>query len=208
MKRLFNYRTKLLLLTAGIFTLAIAGFLLISCGAGPQTKVTLPNAGAYAINFSPVLQDDFGPDGADAGTDHDPGADGSLDYAKRYYISLANSVSSMVNREFTIEAWVKKIPMIDPSTGAPISLSGSIFTRFGCQTGAGITLGLIGDVPSFQISNDTNSAPDCLTADGGTAAGLVNTGAAVADNIWTHIAGVFVNEIHTHAACTDASGGE
>ncbi|MBI4838109.1 MAG: hypothetical protein HY806_03020, partial [Nitrospirae bacterium] len=147
MTRLFSYKRKLLLLIAGIFILTTAGFFLASCGAGPQNKVALPDAGDYAVDFSPVLRDDFGPDGADAGTDHDAGADGSLDYAKRYYISLANSVPSMVNRAFTIEGWVKKIPMIDPPTGGAISLSGSFFTRFGCQTGAGITVGLIGDVP-------------------------------------------------------------
>ena len=82
MKRFKQVETRLLLfLISGILLLSI-GF--VSCGTGPQTKTTVPDRGAYAVDFS-AAPSELG------------------------FISLSKSINSMAGLTgFTIEAWVKR----------------------------------------------------------------------------------------------------
>ncbi|MBI5049827.1 MAG: LamG domain-containing protein [Nitrospirae bacterium] len=81
MKMLFSYKRNLLLFIAGIFILTAAGFLLTSCGAGPQTKVTEPENGDFALQFT------------------------GAEYV-RADITQGQG-SSLRNKPVTVEAWVK-----------------------------------------------------------------------------------------------------
>ncbi len=82
MKRFKQVKTRLLLfLILGILLLSIG---LVSCGTGPQTKTTVANSGAYAVDFNAAP-------------------------SQLGFISLSKSINSMAGLTgFTVEAWVKK----------------------------------------------------------------------------------------------------
>ena len=191
MKMLENAKIRLSLFLVTGFSVLLTGVLLMSCGAGPQVKTEIDNAGAYAVDFSPVLRD--------------ANQDGNVEYRKKYYAVLSNSIPSLASREFTIEVQVKKLRMLDPSDPlgvAVISLTGNIFSRYGHADDTGAFINFAADIPTFTITNDTDDATS-------TANGSTNSGTAVLYNAWNHIAGVFVYEDHTSvhgttAVCTAA----
>ncbi len=108
MKRFKQVKTRLLLfLISGILLLSI-GF--VGCGTGPETKTTVANRGAYAVDFS-AAPSELG------------------------FIDLGKSIDSMAGLTgFTIEAWVK--PNTDSLTGGIFSRS----INDGAGTSNGITL--------------------------------------------------------------------
>ena len=101
MKRFKQVKTRLLLfLISGILLLSI-GFL--SCGTGSQTKTTVPDRGAYAVDFSAAP-------------------------SQLGFIDLGRSINSMAGlTEFTVEAWVKRNTS-GVLEGAIFSRSGNIDT--------------------------------------------------------------------------------
>jgi hypothetical protein len=78
--------------------------LISGCGKGPTLKVQDVEKGAYAVDFSAAPEDMVG------------------------VIYLEQSIESLANTEFTIEAWVKRKRNI-------ATLTGGIFSRSYAQAG-------------------------------------------------------------------------
>lgn len=84
MRHFNSIKKKLpLILLIGILILCL-GFILINCGKGPQGKITNPDSGQYAIDFSATENGNLG-----------------------VVFTVGENLPSLKNKEFTVEAWVK-----------------------------------------------------------------------------------------------------
>ena len=101
MKRNIGFQQKLILVLIAAILIVCAGFIFISCGKGPQSKIDNPDQGPYALDYTKC------PEGAVCAA--------LLDASKQ----------SIADKDLTVEAWVKK----DNSTN-PNDFTGGIFGRF------------------------------------------------------------------------------
>jgi hypothetical protein len=101
MKRKFGSQQKLLFILVIAILTVCAGFIFISCGKGPKSKIANPDKGSYALDFTKC------PDTAVCAA------------------LLDASEESIADKDLTVEAWVKKDNSTDPS-----DFTGGIFGRF------------------------------------------------------------------------------
>lgn len=105
------------------------------------------------------------------------------------YIDLGRSIQTMASTtQFTIEAWVKRKTAGD--------LTGGIFSR---STDDGGATGIVLDIPTANSPRFAMAIADTLYFVTPAA-----TGTTIANNQWTHIAGVFTNQSHgtgVHSTC-------
>jgi hypothetical protein len=166
--------TKIMFLITGILVLGI-GFVFVSCGTSPQEK-TLTDKGDFAIDFSRVPAGNLG------------------------VIPVANPTEpfpSLREKEFTIEAWVKR------NTPPLTNLSGGILTGY---EETGTAMWVKDNIPKFTIRRDALRAlgpPPFSTSTDYT----VDSGFTLNNGEWTHIAGVLVDDDHSavigHPTCPD-----
>lgn len=187
MKQLYCIKKKLpLLLFIGILILCLA-FILINCGKGPQSKITDPDAGQFAIDFSDCTAPSPCRVIIDSG------------------VFKRDSSKRIAAKELTMESWIK--PHSTSSAG--------IFGRMDGGSGVALFLGNKNAIiasPRFAIRRCINtSSPFVQPCDTNrptsTAEYIVDSGFDISAvlNKWTHIAGVLVNAAHTHpasASCT------
>jgi len=109
--------------------------------------------------------------------------------------SDTNPVPSIAGSELTIEAWVKK--------RGTSTISGGIFSRYDAK-GAGLFVS--NDVPSFGIGRETSLPETGCTVKGTSTECIIRSGVSLGEDVWTHVAGVLVNEDHssTHSVCGGA----
>ncbi len=164
MKRFKQVKTRLLLfLISGILLLSIG---LVSCGTGPQTKTTVPDRGAYAVDFS----------AAPTSGDNQPG-----------FISLSKSIGTMAGlTEFTIEAWVK------PNT---TTLNGAIFSR-GTTGGSGSVLPAEGNDDGILLYVSNNQPGFAMALNTASPSTVSSSGSPLTNGSWTHIAVVLHAAVH------------
>ncbi|NOZ68185.1 MAG: LamG domain-containing protein [Deferribacteres bacterium] len=193
MKTLKQAKSKSLLILIAAIIVLCAGFIIISCGLGPQQKIELLDEGNYAIDFS------------SASTSSSEAIVGTVWALK----SLANKdLPSLAGTEFTIEAMVKSkvaASATDDGTTAwdETKLNGAIFSQY---DSGGVIMWVKDNEPKFGIriptSGSTNDPNNTYSVSGGTV--------EITSGGWTHIAGVLVNEDHSavHAACSAGDGSE
>lgn len=185
MKRNLAFQGKFLLpvlITAIMFV--CAGFIFISCGKGPQSKIANPDKGAFALDFS--------------------NCDGDLCRALVAIPVAGQSPDKKIaNKDLTIEAWVKSKGTVTevPGSGTPSTFN-TTFTGgiFGHIDTAGIALYVKNGFLKAAIRRVGASGTATATADY-----IVNSGVQVLDNAWHHIAAVLTGEDHSavHADCGD-----
>ncbi|GAB4537345.1 MAG: hypothetical protein Fur0020_05870 [Thermodesulfovibrionia bacterium] len=165
-----------------LFGVVIVGIGLVftSCGKDPQLKVATEK-GQFAIDFSMA-----------------PGAPGA-DFGVAWGSNPAG-VPSVANTELTVEAWVKS--RVDNLTGAIL----------GRMDSHGIVLFVKNNEPKFGIRRFPIAGQEmrCNQLSPTSTECIVESGSALAKDVWTHIAGVLVNEDHTgiHPPCSSGDGSE
>lgn len=192
MKKITQLRNKKMLLLLSAIAILCAGFIIIGCANGPQTKSKDADAGAYAIDFS------ICPDTACHIILYTLSDDGSSSLFKD------DPSKQIEDKELTLEAWVKFKTDDEPSAifGRMDSGGAALYTRLNSSTSV--------TTPRFMIRRVANVATDPGTS---TVEHFVDSGVDVSTilNVWTHIAGVLVDEAHTHpvsASCTVAAMAE
>ncbi|MBC8412055.1 MAG: hypothetical protein ISR96_09640 [Nitrospira sp.] len=187
MKRYAQVKNRLSILLAVAILMVVGIFVLVSCGVGPQLKVTDPETGQFALDFSLTNNGLRG-----AVLTENTNIVTGIHAAKTY---------SLTDKELTLEAWVKS-----KST----STSGGIIGRMDSR---GAALFIKGSVPKFGVryksvtSSVTSTPPGCTRLSASSTECIVPGTATLVQNVWTHIAGVLVNEVHSHAVtsnCTTA----
>ncbi len=182
MRTLTQVKSKSLLILAAAIIVLCAGFVIISCGTGPQQKVELLDEGNYAVDFS----------SASTSTSSSEEIVGTIWILK----SLANKdLPSLAGTEFTIEAMIKS---------KATTLNGGIFSHY---DSGGVLMWVADNTPKFGIriptTGSSNDPSNKYTVSG--------SSTEIASGDWTHIAGVLVNEAHSHTAtssCTAAAMAE
>ena len=181
MKKKLGFQEKLVLVLVVAILIVCTGMIFISCGLGPQSKISDPDSGSYALDFSNC----FG------------------DYCRALVGStmFTSDKSKMIaDKELTIEAWVKNT--VPSATTTTSTFTGGIFGRI--DTGGGIALFVNKGVPKAVIRNlPGTGTPTDYIVEGDSASYLL-------DSAWHHIAAVFVNRAESLAVsstCTalDAS---
>lgn len=166
-----------LLLITAILILCV-GFFVVSCGNKPQQKTVNTNKDAYALDLSVCPTNNC------------------FAFPEG---SVNTPVPSINGRALTIEAWIKN---------KVTSTSGGIFGRY---DSFGAALYIKDGQPKFGIGRYGTSTviePSGCTYKAPTSTECVlNSNVTPAANAWTHVAGVLVNEAHSHtvsASCTNA----
>ncbi|RJQ45292.1 MAG: LamG domain-containing protein [Nitrospiraceae bacterium] len=182
-------RMYALFLVSGILLLC-TGFIFISCGKGPQTKVQLIDAGDFALDFSKTPEEGeayIANQNLFRRAQNCPRGLGISAIPPFDVGECTRTVDPNV-KEFTVEGWIKR-----KTSGA---LNGGILSRFDV---GGLSLYVKNNKPKLAILIPVT--------------GTATFTAASADDLqvdnWTHVAGVLVNENHGavvgHPAC---SGGQ
>ncbi len=133
MRRLYWIKTKsLFFLISGILILCI-GFLIVSCGKGPQTKVAIVDRGPFAVDLSEA-----------------PANIGVMFLA-------GSALPNISDKGFTIEAWIKRKTN---STSTPFQ--GTVFSWFDTDPditnkGRGVMLYIQDNKPFFKINPSFSS---------------------------------------------------
>ncbi|GEM_PF-3350657 len=209
---------SLLILTAAVIVLSL-GFI-VSCGIGPQQKIDLLDEGNYAVDLSSASEYD-----ANNATDLsvcDSSADPLGEPQACYKLGAVWNASgnkdlppSLAGTELTIEAMIKNKVASDATddTGTAwdeTKLNGGIFSFY---DSGGVMMWVKNNEPKFGIRIPGTRPTDCgvaakptISCDPSTQY-TVSSGAAseVASGNWTHVAGVLVNEVHSHtetSSCT------
>ncbi len=175
MKMLKQIKSKSLLILVAAILILCGGFVIISCGTGPQQKVELLDTGPYAIDFS----------SASASTTSEANV-GAVWILK----SLAQKdLPSLADTEFTIEAMIKS---------KATTLNGGIFSQY---DSGGVIMWVADNELKFGIriptTGTSNDPSDKYTVSSGDT--------TVATDEWTHVAGVLVNAAHSHTATTSCT---
>ncbi len=168
------------LILISIMLILGVGLIFISCGKDPQLKVTDSVKGQYALDFSLA-----------------PGAPGA-----NFGVAWANNLSGIPNigeTELTVEAWVKN---------KTDNLTGAIFGRMDSH---GVVLFVKNNELKYGIRR-TPITPElrCNQLSPTSTECIVESGFSLTKDVWTHVAGVLVNESHTgiHPPCSAGDGAE
>jgi hypothetical protein len=188
-------------LISGIIILCIS-FLILSCGRGPKRKAKNPDKGPFAIDFS------LAPDG------------------ERAVVFATSGPPEVTGKELTFEALVKnRTSDMDPA------LNGGILGYFDIE---GAVLYVKDNMPKFAIRISTSSTPalmpgnrlsdgsaaipppstlslnplECVSISVSTTDCIVGSGEdfLLDRDKWTHVAGVLVNQDHTHPVSETCTG--
>jgi len=172
---------SILLLSLVIGCLIIfANFIFISCGKDPQLKVADSNRGQFALDFSLA-----------------PAEIGKA-------TAVNSNFPSIEGKELTIEAWVKN---------KSDDLNGGIFGHIQAK---GIGMYVKDNEVRMVIRRDPlvlgdpeGGEPRCNGNPTSTEC-ILESGFNLQKDVWTHIAGVLVNEDHTdvHPPCSSGDGAE
>lgn len=175
MKKICLIKGNLSLFLIGAILVLCAGFVIIGCGAGsssPQQKAADSDKGAYAVDFN-ACPNNF------------------------CYATLTGSteypIPTIENKEFSIEAWVKR---------RATTVTGGIFSRI--DDASGTALYIKANEPKFAIRVATGAS---TTTPGSTGSVdyKVGSGFTLVQDAWTHIIGIITNTAHSHptsASCT------
>ncbi len=190
--RLLNFinAKSSLLFISGIL-IVIVGFIFISCGKGPQTKALVCDKGNFAVDFStiPLLEDGnvCYELGDNKKTYNYKDCKGQIDGGSEAEFPPTPILPDLGEREFTIEAWIKRVDK--DKDGTPDPLNGGIFRRFNPGRG-GILLRVKNNVPQFGMRIPLASSTEGVSS---TVDYIVDSGFTL-DGLWHHIAGVLANE--------------
>jgi hypothetical protein len=105
------------------------------------------------------------------------------------------SISSIKGTEITVEAWVKR-------RTNPSDLNGGIFGRLDA---VGTTLYVKSNTPKFAIKRLLPDVPTSTPGVTSTEEFIVGATSTLINNVWTHIAGLLVNDSHSHPTSTSCT---
>lgn len=183
MKRNLGFQQKLLLVLITAILIVCAGFIFISCGKGPQSKIANTDKGSFALDFSNC-------------------EDGAICRALLGSpIFKQNTDKKIANKDLTIEAWVKS--NVPSATTTTSTFTGGIFGRL--DSAGGIALFVKNGVPKAVIRKVSGTSTSTIIDD------FIVEGDAtsyILDSAWHHIAAVFVNSAHSHTVSATCSASD